>query len=219
MINRTDFLKQITSAFNVHPVVAILGPRQCGKTTLARAYMKSLADFPSRNYFDLEDNVHLTRLQNPQLALSHLTGTIIIDEIQRMPDLFKTLRVLVDRENNQQSYLILGSASRDLIKQSSETLAGRIEYLELTPLSLRDNIQMERYWLCGGFPLSYLAESIATSHRWRKAYIKTYLERDIPSLGFTIPAATLQRFWMMLAHYHGSVLNSGNNLNHLRPSY
>ena len=209
MINRIDFLQQIQQAFSVHPIVAILGPHQCGKTTLARAYMKSLPDFPSRNYFDLEDNVHLSRLENPQLALGDLTGVVIIDEVQLIPDLFKTLRVLVDKEQCQQRYLILGSASRELIRQSSETLAGRIEYLELTPLSLRDhNINFQSYWLRGGFPKSYLAPSTEASYRWRKAYIKTYLEQDIPSLGFSVPPITLQRFWMMLAHYHGSLLNA-----------
>ena len=209
MIDRIDFLQQIEQAFSVHPIVAILGPRQCGKTTLARAYMKSLPDFPSRNYFDLEDNVHVSRLENPQLALSDLTGVVIIDEVQLIPDLFKTLRVLVDKDQCQQRYLILGSASRELIRQSSETLAGRIEYLELTPLSLRDhNIDFRSYWLRGGFPKAYLAPSTEASYRWRKAYIKTYLEQDIPSLGFSVPSNTLQRFWMMLAHYHGSLLNA-----------
>ena len=209
MIDRLDFLQQIEQAFSVHPIVAILGPRQCGKTTLARTYMKSLPNFPNRNYFDLEDNVHLSRLKNPQLTLHDLTGVVIIDEIQRIPDLFKTLRVLVDKEHCQQRFLILGSASRELIRQSSETLAGRIEYLELTPLSLRDQgIDFQSYWLRGGFPKAYLASSTEASYRWRKAYIKTYLEQDIPNLGFSVPPSTLQRFWMMLAHYHGSLLNA-----------
>lgn len=208
MIERKRFLQQISDAFKIHPIVALLGPRQCGKTTLARAYMKLFPDFPSRNYFDCENNIQLMRLENPLLALGDLTDLIIIDEIQLMPDLFKTLRVLVDRENNQQRYLILGSASRDLIKQSSETLAGRIQYIELTPLSLSDHIDINQYWLRGGFPNAYLAESIDASFMWRKAYIKTYLERDIPNLGFNIPANTLQRFWMMLAHYHGSIFNA-----------
>lgn len=209
MIARSDFLQQIDQAFEMHPIVAILGPRQCGKTTLARTYMRSLPDFPSRNYFDLEDNLHLSRLANPQLALSDLTGVVIIDEVQLIPDLFKTLRVLVDRDNAGQRYLILGSASRELIRQSSETLAGRIDYLELTPLSLRDqDMDFQSYWLRGGFPKAYLAPSTEASYRWRRTYIKTYLEQDIPSLGFSVPPVTLQRFWMMLAHYHGSIFNA-----------
>jgi predicted AAA+ superfamily ATPase len=158
--------------------------------------------------FDLENPRDLAKLENPLLALEQTKGLIVIDEIQRRPELFPVLRVLADNPNCQAKYLILGSASRDLIHQSSETLAGRIAYHELTPFSLQEVDHMLTLWLRGGFPLSYLASSEEESYFWRQNYITTFLERDIPALGINIPAMTLRRFWTMLAHYHANIFNS-----------
>ena len=211
-MDRKHFLDKIKRAFEVHPVVAILGPRQSGKTTLARMYKEELGD--TFTYFDLEDPRHLARLESPILLLEELEGTIIIDEVQRLPDLFPILRVLVDQHKNRR-FLILGSASRDLIKQSSESLAGRIQYIELPPFSLPETKDVKKMWLRGGFPKSFLADSDKKSFEWRLAYITTFLERDIPNLGINIPAQTLHRFYSMLAHYHGNIFNAseiGNSL-------
>ena len=186
---RDNFLNKIKKAFQVTPMVAILGPRQCGKTTTAKQYLSKEPHFPKENYFDLESYLDLERLQDPLLTLSQLSGLIIIDEIQKVPDLFQTLRVLIDNKALNQHYLILGSASRDLIKQSSETLAGRITYLELTPFVFDEIQDVKTLWIRGGYPLSFLANSDEISFSWRKGYVKTFLERDIPELGIKIPAA------------------------------
>lgn len=208
MIERQKYLQQIHFQFDVHPVVAILGPRQCGKTTLANMYADRFGN-ETVTRFDLEDPTHHSRLESPKLALESLQGLVIIDEVQRSPGLFEVLRVLVDRENNPARFLLLGSASRELIRQSSETLAGRIGHIELTPFSLEevgeDNIAS--LWFSGGYPPAFLAKSEASGAAWRKAYISTFLERDIPNLGFSIPPAAMRRFWMMLAHYHGQTVN------------
>ena len=208
MISRPRFLQQVYLQFEVHPVVAVLGPRQCGKTTLARMYGDAYVHEPVVR-FDLEDPTHLARLESPMLALEELQGLVIIDEVQRAPGLFEVLRVLVDRTDNSSRFLILGSASRDLIRQSSETLAGRIGHIELTPFSVDEagKENMKSLWFAGGFPPSYLARSSQAAATWRKAFISTFLERDIPALGFSIPPEALRRFWMMLAHYHGQTLN------------
>ena len=208
MIDRPGYLQQIRFQFDVHPVVTILGPRQCGKTTLARMYADRLVN-EEVTRFDLEDPTHLSRLESPKLALETLRGLIIIDEVQRSPGLFEVLRVLVDRENNPAQFLILGSASRELIRQSSETLAGRIGHIELTPFSLKEvgKRNIAKLWFTGGYPPSFLAQSEEIGAAWRKAYISTFLERDIPLLGFSIPPEALRRFWMMLAHYHGQTVN------------
>ena len=203
-MNRTKYLQKIAAAFKNHPVVTLLGPRQCGKTTLAKTYTKK---FSQVTYFDLEDPRDLASLENPLLALEDLKGYIVIDEIQRRPNLFPILRVLVDKSKNQK-YLILGSASRELAKQSSETLAGRVAYLELTPFTLEETQNLTKLWLRGGFPKSYLANNAFLSKQWRKHYITTFLEQDIPNFGIRIAAQTLRRFWMMLAHYHGNVCNT-----------
>ncbi len=194
-------------------MVGILGPRQCGKTTLAREYIASLqsrapAGCGPVHYFDLEDPEHLNRLTDPKLALEPLEGLVVIDEVQRLPELFPLLRVLVDRTRGRQQYLILGSASRELIQQSSETLAGRIVFLELPPFTAFEAGNLQRLWLRGGFPPSYLAKTNADSMIWRKAYITALLERDLPTLGVNFAAATMRRFWMMLAHRHGGLLNA-----------
>ena len=194
-------------------MVGILGPRQCGKTTLARQYIASLRSSTSTrrhliHYFDLEDPEHLNRLTDAKLTLEPLEGLIVIDEVQRAPDLFPLLRVLVDRTPRRQQYLILGSASRELIRQSSETLAGRIAYLELPPFTAFEAGSLQRLWLRGGFPPAYLAKTQADSMVWRKAYITSLLERDLPNLGIDFAAAAMRRFWMMLSHRHGSLLNA-----------
>lgn len=208
-INRLLFLKEIGFAFSVNPIVAILGPRQCGKTTVSKDYISNINPYPPpENYFDLENDRDLERLRDPLLVLSQLKGLIVIDEIQKKTDLFPTLRVLIDDKSLKQHYLILGSASRDLIKQSSETLAGRIGYLELTPFNLSEVDSITTLWERGGYPLSFTAQTNDISIAWRKAFIKTYLERDIPSLGIEIPPENLRRFWMMLIHYHGSIFNA-----------
>lgn len=205
ILERNNFKERITEAFKAHPVVAILGPRQCGKTTLAKSYASS---FSESIIFDLENDRDLAKLHDPLLTLENLKGLVILDEIQRIPELFKTLRVLVDQSGRKQKFLILGSASRDLIRQSSETLAGRIQYLELTPFSFQEVDDSKKLWFRGGFPLSYLAKDIKISNTWRRSYISTFLERDIPDLGFRISSTALSRFWKMLAHYHANIFNA-----------
>lgn len=206
---RPGYNEQIDFAYRMHPATALLGPRQCGKTTLAKIYADNRTDWPCppQNYFDLEDTTALSRLSDPMLTLSSLEGLIVIDEIQRRPDLFPTLRVLIDNKPNQR-YLILGSASRDLIQQSSETLAGRIAYIEVTPFSYNEVGSGETLWLRGGFPKAFLAETDAESFDWRKNYIRSYLEIDLPYIGVKVPPANLHRFWMMLAHYHANIFNA-----------
>ena len=207
-ILRTKELAMLAKRLKETPVIAILGPRQCGKTTLARQFARR-AEVTPVHRFDLEDPRDLAKLEQPMLALEGLQGLVIIDEIQRRPELFPALRVLADKQPRT-TYLILGSASRDLLAQSSESLAGRISYLELGGLSLEilPKAAAERLWIRGGFPRSYLAGSHEASFRWRQDFITTFLERDIPNLGIRIPAQTLRRFWMMLAHYHGQIFNA-----------
>lgn len=203
-MQRPYFLSQIDRQFRVHSVCGILGPRQVGKTTLAREYAKQ---FQSVYFFDLENPLDLARLDNPMLFLSSVTSDlIVIDEIQRRPELFPILRVLVDEKPRK--FLILGSASRDLIQQSSETLAGRIGYIELPPFGIAETKNSEELLIRGGFPRSYLAKTLQDSYDWRQAYITTFMERDILSLGFDIPPVLMHRLWMMLAHNHGNILNS-----------
>lgn len=206
-MKRTTFLQRIRECFRSHPMVGILGPRQCGKTTLARDFIRTLHN-KRIHYFDLEDPEHLNRLSDLKLALSPLEGLIVIDEVQRIPELFPLLRVLIDRKPRKQRYLILGSASRDLLRQTSESLAGRIVYLELPPFTVLEANNVRRLWLRGGFPPAYLAKSDADSMTWRKAYVSTFLERDLPSLGIDFSANTMRRFWMMLAHWNGHVFNA-----------
>lgn len=206
-MKRQRYFKEIEKQFRVHSVCALLGPRQVGKTTLARMYM-SENFYNDAVLFDLENPIDLARLENPMLAFSGITESlIVIDEIQLRPDLFTVLRVIVDDPKLKRKFLILGSASRDLIQQSSQTLAGRIGYIELPPFSLFEVHDSEKLWLRGGFPRSYLADNQQDSYLWRQEYIRTFLERDIPSLGFNIPPAHLRRFWTMLAHYHGQTIN------------
>ncbi|MBN2425164.1 MAG: ATP-binding protein [Calditrichaceae bacterium] len=215
-IIRTDKISALSSFFKNNPVVGLLGPRQCGKTTLAKQFLNHY-EAPKTLFFDCEDPRDLSKLQNPMLLLEDFTGLVIIDEIQRRPDLFAALRVLVDN-NKSLRFLITGSASRDLIAQSSETLAGRIQYLELCGFSLSEinNDNMQKLWIRGGFPRSFLAENNQVSVQWRESFIRTFLERDIPNLGIQIPALQLRRFWTMLSHYHGNIFNAseiGRSLN------
>lgn len=186
--------------------VALIGPRQCGKTTLARQFVP----MESANYFDLEDPVSLARLDQPMTALQGLHGLVVIDEIQRRPDLFPVLRVLCDHTPLPARFLILGSASPDLLRQSSESLAGRLETVTMSGFSLAEvGVDMQApHWLRGGFPLAFLAGSDEDSAAWRKSFVQTFLERDLPQFGINIPAQTLLRFWTMLAHYHGQVWNA-----------
>jgi predicted AAA+ superfamily ATPase len=206
MLDRPQRLDQIRRALKRSRVVALLGPRQCGKTTLARLVVPS----NSANYFDLEDPVSLTQLAEPMTALSGLRGVVVIDEVQRRPDLFPVLRVLSDRKPLPARFLILGSASPVLLKQSSESLAGRLEIIFLSGFSLAEvgARAFNRHWLRGGFPRSFLARSQADSLAWRREFIQTFLERDVPQLGLAIPAPTLLRFWTMLAHYHSNIWNA-----------
>lgn len=206
MIARLHELQAIRNALKRSRVVALLGPRQCGKTTLAR----TLVSTDSLNYFDLEDPPSLARLTDADLALRPLKGLVVIDEVQRKPELFPLLRVLADRKPLPARFLILGSASTELLRQSSESLAGRLETIHLEGFRLTDlgeNAQ-PKHWLRGGFPLSYTARSEANSLAWRKQFTQTFLERDLPQLGIRIPAPTLQRFWTMVAHYHGQIWNA-----------
>jgi len=211
-MKRPGFLERVEKAFRVNPVVALLGPRQCGKTTLAQMFSKRwrISGKGKDSYFDLEDPTHLARLENPKLALQDLRGLIVIDEIQRAPELFPVLRVLVDRKKGTSQFLILGSASRELIQQSSESLAGRISFIELTPFDASEvgAHNLKKLWLRGGFPPSFLARNSDESMEWKKSYIATFLERDIPNLGLQIPSASLRRFWLMLTHYHGQTFNA-----------
>ncbi len=201
----------LTEALDEAPAVALLGPRQAGKTTLAL----DIADTRPSIYLDLESEADRAKLATPELYLGqHADKLVILDEIQRTPKLFQSLRGLIDTGRRSGKgkgrFLVLGSASIDLLRQSSETLAGRIRYLELAPLDAGevDSNQLNALWLRGGFPESLLADSDAASLRWRRDFIRTYLERDIPQLGPRIPAETLRRFWTMLAHQQGSLLNA-----------
>lgn len=193
--------------FRDNPIVAILGPRQCGKTTLSRQFLSEWRSDVIT--FDLENPRDIQRLHDPLLAMEGARGLVIIDEIQRSPDLFPVLRVLSD-SSAKTKYLILGSASRDLIRQSSESLAGRISYLEIGGFSLKHvgAEKADRLWIRGSFPRSFLASTESASYQWRQDFIATFMERDIPQLGLNIPAKSLGRFWRMLAHYHGQVFNA-----------
>jgi predicted AAA+ superfamily ATPase len=206
MIQRLALMQQIQDALARSRVVTLIGPRQCGKTTLAR----QLVPADSANYFDLEDPVSLARLDQPMTALQDLRGLVVIDEIQRRPDLFPVLRVLCDRAPLPARFLILGSAAPDLLRQSSESLAGRLERVTMSGFSLAEvgAAAQAQHWLRGGFPLAFLASSDSESAAWRKNFVQTFLERDLPQFGINIPAQTLLRFWSMLAHYHSQVWNA-----------
>ena len=205
-LNREIFEGQIRDSIEMNPVTAILGPRQCGKTTIARRIAES---FPSV-VLDLEDPADFELLSVSLKAfLEQQNGLVVIDEAQRMPEIFPVLRVLADQKHPSRKFLLLGSASPDLIKNTSESLAGRIGFVDLTGFKIEEvgAENFQRLWLRGGFPLSYLAEGDEQSYQWRENFIRTFLERDINLLGFNIPAMALRRFWVMLAHYHGQIWN------------
>ena len=206
MISRPEPIRQIEASFQIHPVTALLGPRQCGKTTLARL----IAEQEPSTVFDLENPVDIQRLSAPMQALKDLSGLVIIDEVQRKPELFELLRVLVDRSGQNARFLLLGSASPHLVKGVSESLAGRIGFVDLAGFQLWEvGVQhRDRLWIRGGLPKAFLADSVPDSTQWRESFIRTFLERDIPQFGITIAAETLRRFWTMVAHYHGQVWNA-----------
>ena len=206
MIERSQRLAEIRSALRRSRVVALVGPRQSGKTTLARSFVAP----GSERYFDLENPRSLARLAEPMTALEGLRGVVVIDEVQRRPELFPVLRVLADRRSIRARFLILGSASPALLQQSSESLAGRLQTLTLAGFSLAEvgAAALRRHWRRGGFPLAYTARSEQASFVWRDEFTRTFFERDLPQLGIQVPAPTLQRFWTMLAHYHGGVWNA-----------
>lgn len=208
MIKRRKEIEAVRYLLKHNPVVGIIGARQVGKTTLARQVL-ACEDRPS-TFFDLEDSEDISRLSDPMRALKNLKGLIVIDEIQKHPDIFPTIRVLADRPKAPARFIILGSASPGLLRQSSESLAGRIVYHELKGLALDETgvDKSDKLWLRGGFPRSFLAQSLRASDIWRRAFIKTYLERDLPQLGINISSHTLYRFWSMLAHYHGQTWNA-----------
>jgi uncharacterized protein len=205
-LERPQRLAEVRAALRRSPVVALLGPRQCGKTTLARAF----AAPGSEAYFDLENPVDIARLEQPATALGRLRGLVTIDEVQRRPDLFPVLRVLCDRPRPPARFLVLGSASPELIRQGSETLAGRIAFVEMSGFDLAEvgADARDRLWLRGGFPRSFLARSNDESLLWRQDFIRTLLERDLRALGTGVPPVALRRLWLMLAHHHGQIWNA-----------
>ena len=207
MIDREFHVHQITQLLRRFPVVAILGARQVGKTTLANSIVSSMTGSAR---FDLQSPADLARLADPMLALQGLKGMVVLDEIQRRPNLFPILRVLADRRPIRTRFLVLGSAAPALLRQSSESLAGRITYYELPGLNLREIPceQADRLWVRGGFPLSFLARSDRQSMDWRQSFIRTFIERDLPSLGVNVAADTMRRFWLMLAHQHAQLWNA-----------
>jgi uncharacterized protein len=217
MISRDNLTFRIAAGLRQSPVTAILGPRQCGKTTLAR----QIAREQDGVLFDLEDPGDLARLSNPMLALADLRGLVVLDEVQRRPDLLPILRVLADRKPRRSRFLILGSASPDLMAGTSESLAGRVRLIDISGFSV-DEIgprHAQRLWMRGGFPRSYLAASDAASRKWRGDFVRTFLERDLRLLGVSMEAQTARRFWTMVAHYHGQIWNASEVGGSLGVSY
>jgi uncharacterized protein len=208
MIDRSIEIKKLSGLLRRHPVVGIIGARQVGKTTLARSFASTLTG--QTVSYDLENPEDMARLHDPMLALKNARGLVVIDEIQRYPDLFPLLRVLADRHGKPARFLVLGSASPELLRQGSETLAGRIAYHYLNGFSMEEvgTDNRDKLWFRGGFPRSYLARSNAESDEWRREFIRTFLERDLPQFGISISATALRRFWTMLAHYHGQIWNA-----------
>jgi predicted AAA+ superfamily ATPase len=207
-IPRSGHETRLRALLRAFPVVAVVGARQVGKTTLARRIARGWPG--GGTFFDLEDARDVARLEDPLLALAGRRGLVVLDEVQRRPDLFPALRVLADRRRRPARFLVLGSASPDMLRQSSESLAGRIAFHELGGFSLGEvgARHLDRLWLRGGFPRSYLARSPELSRTWRMSFVRTFLERDLPQIGVQVPAQALERFWAMLAHYHGQVWNS-----------
>lgn len=206
MIHRTSRIRRIEQALQRSPVVLLSGPRQCGKTTIAREFVS----LHTLNYFDCEDPRSLARLDEPMTALSDLRGIVLIDEVQRRPDLFPVLRVLADRHDAEATFLVLGSASGSLLRQTSESLAGRLELVAMQGFVLGEieESDTDKLWLRGGFPRSFLAANDDDSWMWRKQFVTTLMERDLPSWGVRVASSTLMRFWQMIAHYHGQIWNA-----------
>lgn len=204
-VAREDHIRQVRVLLEEFPVVAVLGARQVGKTTLARQIAD--AEKEGAAWFDLEDPADLARLEDPGLALRDLRGLIVLDEVHRLPDVFPLLRVLADRTGTPARFLVLGSASPQLLRQTSETLAGRLAFHQLSGFGLNEVPDSERLWLRGSFPRSYLAASDGASGRWRRNFIDTFLSRHLPDFGSATPTTTLRRFWTMVAHWHGQVWN------------
>lgn len=206
-IDRQSYLTTIRTRFLDYPVVALLGPRQAGKTTLARQFADQSPEMEIHR-FDLESPADLARLSNPELVLSRLRGLVILDEIQKMSELYPVLRVLADRPGLPARFLILGSASLALIEGTSETLAGRVSFIDVSGFSLVElgAKHLTKRWWRGGFPRAYLARDDKVTRQWHEDFFRTFLEQDIPQLGIRIPAVTLRRFWTMVAHYHGQIL-------------
>ena len=204
-VRRRRHLRRLTLLLRESPVVALLGARQIGKSTLARQLVAARRG--PTTWFDLENPEDLARLADPGLELRPLRGLVVLDEIQRLPNVFPLLRVLADRPRTPARFLVLGSASPELLRQTSETLAGRVAFHELDGFDLGEVRDLERLWLRGAFPRSYLARSAAASRRWRDDFIRTFLERDLPGFGSTVAPVTLRRFWTMLAHWHGQLWN------------
>lgn len=203
---RTELAARIRSGLRRSPAVVLLGPRQCGKSTLARWLSAQVGD---STYFDLESPADLQALSEPMTTLSPLRGLIVIDEVQRRPELFPVLRVLLDRRPVRARFLILGSAAPALLRQTSETLAGRVALVEMSGFHTGEAgaDAWRRLWLRGGFPRAYLAPSLQASFAWREDFIRTFLERDLAELGVRVPASTMRRFWTMVAHYSGGIWN------------
>jgi hypothetical protein len=208
ILPREERVAEVRRLLRTFRVVGILGARQVGKTTLARQVASAFRG--PTTFFDLESPQDVARLRDPELALGGLRGLVVMDEIQRRPDLFPVLRVLVDRRPLPARFLVLGSASPDLLRQSAETLAGRIAYTDLAGFDCEEirATQWERLWVRGGFPLSFLARSESASLEWRLALVRDFLERELPGLGFRAAPGTMRRFWAMLAHYHGQIWNA-----------
>ncbi len=212
MIQRDRRLAQLAAALRRSPAAALLGPRQCGKTTLARQFAEQRSSDVAAGpvtFFDCENPADLARLTQAMTVLEPLRGLIVIDEVQRLPDLFPVLRVLLDRPDSPSKFLLLGSASPEIIRGTSESLAGRVALLELTGFDITEvgATQWRDLWVRGGFPRSTLANTDADSLAWRQDFIRLFLERDLPNLGLRLPTPALQRFWTMMAHYHGQVWN------------
>jgi predicted AAA+ superfamily ATPase len=206
VVDRQDVIAEIRRRFRHTNGVILLGPRQCGKTTLARSFFEAVSG--QKWFLDMEDPTDLAKFDNPKLFLEDMLGLIVLDEIHNRPDLFPVLRVLLDQKKMRRKFLLLGSASPELLRQGAETLAGRVQFMEIRPFNLSEAKDMNRLWGRGGFPLSYLAKSESASFEWRRAFIETFLQRDIRSLGFDISPGTMRKFWMMLTHYHGGMFNS-----------
>ncbi|MCY3933323.1 MAG: ATP-binding protein [Acidobacteria bacterium] len=208
MIERRRYLDRIAAATGRAPVTSLLGPRQCGKTTLAREF----ASTRESTRFDLGSEADVRQLANPELVLGELRGLVVLDEIQILPRLFNVLRVLVDRPDADTRFLILGSASPTIVRGVSQSLAGRVEFIDMSGFDLEETgaADMRKLWRRGGFPRSWLADSEAESGAWRHGFIRTFLERDLPQLGVPVPAIAMRRFWNTLAHHHGQTANAAN---------